>query len=150
MIHFTDRQAGALRCMGKDLFLGGVAAAIVDRLLNAPGRAVPTESLIQSVYGGSRQPENPENVIKVTICKLRAMGVPIKSRGRGSFDGYWLEANDIGLLPGNRFTLDGCPGEFRVKEIIQSPVVVFHSLALGMEVSKTTSDPVFRTLKPAH
>ena len=149
MIYWTRRAAGELHCNAAVIQVTAIGAAIIDLLLASPGRAVPCERLVNRVYGGARQPEDPKAVIQVTICKLRKKGVPIRSRGKGSIDGYWFATEDIGFKRGDRYTIEGCPGVFWVKRVIDAPVIVFENDALGMEAMKTADDPILQTLKRA-
>ena len=147
MIYWTRRGAGLLHCNGATVKVTSIGAVIVDRLLASPGRAVSCERLVDAVYGSARLPEDPKAVVQVTICKLRQKGVPIRSRGRGSVDGYWFDREDIGFKPGDRYRIDGCPGVFTVKRVIDSPVIVFENRELGLEAMKPADDPILQTLR---
>ena len=147
MIHWKNRGAGLLRCGDKDIKVATIPAAIVDLLLQRPGQAVSTDTLIRHVYGGASEPTDAKGVIQVTISKLRKKGVPIRSNGRGSTDGYWFETDSISFKRGDRYTIDGCPGLFKVKRVIEAPVIVFENDELGMEAMKSADDPILKTLR---
>ena len=148
MIYWRRRGVGELHCQGRDIAITTLSAAVMDKLLSSPGRPVTCDQLIDHVYGIAPQPEDPKGVVQVTICKLRKMGVPIQSRGRGSCDGYWLKREDIGFKRGDRYIIEGCPGIFTVKQVIDTPVIVFENDALGMEAMKHADDPILKTLRP--
>lgn len=147
MIYWMRRGAGLLHCDGVVVKVTTIGAMIIDRLLASPGRAISCERLVDAVYGGARLPEDPKAVVQVTICKLRQKGVPIRSRGRGSVDGYWFDCDDVGFKRGDRYRIDGCPGVFTVKRVIDAPVIVFENADLGMEAMKPADDPVLQTLR---
>lgn len=94
-----DAEAGVLVTEhGSSGHLNPQEATLVDALMKAKARVIHKDHLINALYGEHDEPDVPDRVLDVIICRLRAklrpIGVSIRTYSRR---GYRLEGSGVAL-----------------------------------------------------